>query len=535
MLSARSLLQKAAQRPLASALSVAAAAVSIYVAAAPLLAAHYPPITDLPFHGATVSIIRHYFDQSFHFREQFWFDFSQNPYWSLHVLGALFALVAPVVLATKLAAAVLLFMVPAGLALYFHGLKKSPLLGLFGLPLVWTSLSHWGFINFVGAIGLFAGVVGATLLLLDKPTPGRRLLLAASLFLVLVTHIFRFPFAVAAVIGTTIVMLPATRRISPAILPTLPALLLFIAWWVLRKQSPPTDDLGPLNPVFERLREIPDHLFSGLAGRTERNLAKQAVRLGSIAIGLCALLKGIELSRRDMPDKELRFAICGAILSLCLSGAFVLMYVTLPMQMGVWWSVYPREIVPAILMALGLAPNLPKASFLKIPILALIAYAAVAQAAYVARTYASFDAETRDFQEVVAKIPHAPKLGYLVFDRQHPRFTSPAFIHLPAWVQAEKGGWLSFHFVGWDVWPIRYRKYQIGSPSIPPPTPLRFEWMPERFDLNTRGKFFNWFLVRKVGGPDPRFAKQPDLRLVDHTGAFWLYQRVPPPRDPRAP
>lgn len=534
MLGARSLLHKAAQRPLASALSIAAVAVSIYVAAAPLFAAHYPPITDLPFHGATVSIIRHYFDQSYHFREQFYFDLSQNPYWTLHVLGALFALVTPVVLATKLAAALLLFMVPAGLSLFFHGLKKSPLLGLFGLPLVWTSLSHWGFINFVGAIGLFAATVGASLLLLDKPTPGRRLLLAVSLLLVLCTHIFRFPFAVAAVAGTAIVMFPATRRITPVVLPSLPALSLFLAWWILRKQPPPTDDLGPLTPVFERLREIPDHLFNGLAGRTERNLAKQALRLGLAVIGACAVLKGIELSRREIPAKELRWGACAAVLSICLSAAFVAMYLTLPMQMGLWWSVYPREIVPAILMALGLAPNLPRSSLLRAPLLGLIAYAALAQTSYVAGVYASFDAETLDFRRIIAKIPPSPRLGYLVFDRQHPRFTAPAFIHLPAWVQAEKGGWLSFHFVGWDVWPIRYRK---NSPSVPPPTPLRFEWMPERFDLKTRGQFFDWFLVRKAGGPDPRFAKEPDLRLVERAGALWLYRRDPhaAPRSPSAP
>ena len=542
MLGARPLLRKAARRPLAAALALAAIAVSIYVAAAPLFAAHYPPITDLPFHGATIAIIRHYFDPAYHFREQFWFDFTQNPYWSLHVLGALFALVTPVVLATKLASALLLLMLPAGLALFFHGLKKSPLLGLFGLPLVWTSLAHWGFINFVAAIGLFAATVGATLLLLDKPSHGRGLLLAVLLFLVFFTHIFRFPFALAAVAGTTLVMFPATRRIAPVILPTLPALVVGVAWWVTRKQTP-TEDLGPLTPHFERLNEIPGHLFSGLAGRTELTLARQALRLGTVAISALAVLRAIELSRRELPAKELRWLACGTVLSLGLSAAFLAMYLTLPLQIGVWWSVYPREIVPAILMALGLAPNLPRSSLLRAPILGLVAYAAAAQASYAARAYASFEADTRDFQHILKKIPLGPKLGYLVFDRQHPRFTAPAFIHLPAWVQAEKGGWLSFHFVGWDVWPIRYRK---NAPSVPPPTPLRFEWMPERFDLKTRGKFFDWLLVRKAGPPDPRFAQEPDLRLVEHAGAFWLYRRDPaatpaspappaPPRNPRAP
>jgi hypothetical protein len=533
MLDTRTLLRRAARRPLAAAITIAAIGVSIYVAAAPLFAAHYPPITDLPFHGATASILRHYFDPAYHFREQFWIDISQNPYWSLYALGALFALVMPIVLATKLACAVLLLLLPAGLALFFYGLKKSPLLGLLSLPLVWTSLSHWGFINFVAAIGLFAAVVGAALLVLDRPTPRRRLLLAVSLVLVFLTHIFRFPFAIAAVAGTAVVMYPAARRLTPLIAPTLPAFLLGVAWWLGRSQPAPTEDIGSLLPHFGRLGEIPGHLFNGLAGRTEMNLAKQALRLETAAIAACAVLKGIELSRRDMPARELRWLTCGTVLSVCLCAAFLWMYLALPIQLGNWWWVYPREIVPALLMALGVAPNLPKSSLLRIPILGLVAYAALAQAAFVARAYASFDADTRDFRHVVKKIPQAPKLGYLVFDRQHPRFSTPVFLHLPAWVQAEKGGWLSFHFMGFDSVSIRYRK---DSPAVPPPTPLRFEWMPERFDLKTRGKFFDWFLVRKVGAPDPRFAQEPDLRLVEHAGAFWLYQRDPAAsRAPAAP
>ena len=92
-------------------------------------------------------------------------------------------------------------------------------------------------------------------------------------------------------------------------------------------------------------------------------------------------------------------------------------------------------------------------------------------------------------------------------------------------MQAERGGWLSFHFVSWNAQPIRYRE---AGPDVPPPTPPRFEWTPERFDLATRGKFFDWFLVRRGGGPDPRFAREPDLRLVDHVGTWWLYRREAP-------
>jgi hypothetical protein len=207
---------------------------------------------------------------------------------------------------------------------------------------------------------------------------------------------------------------------------------------------------------------------------------------------------------------------------------FLGMYLTLPMQIGIWWYVYPREVLAALFVAMGICPDLPRAPAWRLPVLGALAYGSAAQAALVAKDWAAFDPTTRDFEQITRALPPAPKLGYLIWDRNDPRFKSPAYIHLPAWVQAEKGGWLSFHFVAWNAWPIRYRAVATeGGADIPPETPLRFEWTPERFDLHTRGSFFDWFLVRRGAGPDPRFAREPQLKLVDHVGAWWLYHREP--------
>src|SRR5262245_26127251 len=152
------------------------------------------------------SILRHYWDPSYHFREQFELHPIAVPYMSQFTLGALLMLVLPPIAAVKVAAAVMIGLVPAGLAVLFHGMKKSPLLGLLGLGLCWCNLTHWGFLNFVGALGLFAISVGLTLLLLDRPTRGRQVALGLTLGALYFTHIFRYPFALAAVVGTAVVM-----------------------------------------------------------------------------------------------------------------------------------------------------------------------------------------------------------------------------------------------------------------------------------------------------------------------------------------
>src|SRR5262249_5154365 len=137
------------------------------------------------------------------------------PYLSMYALGAVLMLILPALAAVKVAAAVMVGLVPAGMAVMFHGMKKSPLLGLLGLGLCWCNLTHWGFLNFMGALGLFAMAVGLTLLVVDRPTPRRQAALGITLVALFFTHIFRYPFALCAVVGTGVVMFPATRRIRP--------------------------------------------------------------------------------------------------------------------------------------------------------------------------------------------------------------------------------------------------------------------------------------------------------------------------------
>jgi len=519
--------------PVTLATAAAAFLASLYVVAWPFTRAHLPPITDLPFHAAAMSILRHYFDPAFHFREQFTVELLKAPYWTMHGLGALLALVMPITAAAKVCSALLLACLPAGLSVLFRGMRKSPLLGLLGLPFVWNTLTHWGFLNFMAALGLFAAVVGFALMVVDAPTRRRQVWLGVSLLLVFSTHIFRFPFAVAAVVGTGVVMYPATRRFRPLIAPLLPSLVPFGIWLLVRDKELSASGMEPIHVHLERLQEVRGFLFGALTSPDELRLADATYWIVGAAMAACLVSGLLEGRWRRLSAPERWWAAGVTVLPLCIAAVFLGLYLTLPMQIGIWWYVYPREVLAALFVAVAICPDLPRAPLARVPILGAVAYASVAQAALVAREWGAYDATTRDFEQITRELPPAPRLGYLVWDRSDPHFKSPAYIHLPAWVQAEQGGWLSFHFVSWNAWPIRYRAggQAGGSPDprgdIPPETPLRFEWTPERFDLRTRGAFFDWFLVKRLGAPDPRFAREAQLKLVDHVGAWWLYHREP--------
>jgi hypothetical protein len=508
-------------RPSSTLLAAGVIAAAAYVVAYPFFVVTYPPITDLPFHAAESSILRHYFDRRFHFREQFELHFFEVPYAAMYVLGAFFALFLPIVWAAKLTAIVLLALLPAGLAVLFHGMRKSPLWGLLGLAFTWCTLTHWGFLNFMGAIGLFAMVAGCTLLVLDRPTTAKKTYLALALFAVFFTHIYRFPFAAATVVGITVLMFPATRRWKPVAVPLLASLALYGAWSLARPRGVEAE-MGPLAIHKERLTEIPEHLFTGFMGNDEWGAAERMGLVFAIVFAAATLLFFLQGRHRGRGFRSWWWGGAVTALPVFLELGFLLAYLVLPMNIGIWWFVYPREVTTALYVALAAMPDLPRQWWLRVPLLAVCAFVTGRMAFITASNWDAFEASNRDFVAIVGQVPPAPKLMYLVFDHSGSSRRVTPFIHMPAWIQAEKGGWLSFHFVGWDVHPIRYRQ---SGPAVPPPTPNRWEWTPERFNMSANGSFFDTFLVRSPSAPDHLFNTDPTVHQVGHEGRWWLYRR----------
>ncbi len=510
-------------QPLSVALSLAALLVALYVVAGPLFSVRYPAMTDLPFHAAQTSTFRHYLDPAFHQREQFSLHPLAVPYISMYALGAALMLVFPMLTAVKIAAAVMLGLLPAGLAVMFHGMKKSPLLGLLGLGLVWCNLSHWGFLNFMGALGLFAMAIGQTFLLLDRPSRGRKLGLALTLIALFFTHIFRFPFALSAVVGTAIFLYPSTRRLRPIVLPLLPAIALMLLWLKVRPAAL-AGEMGPLSVHTERLGEI-GGLLTGSVHDPGEKLAFQAFATVAFRVAIvCLAAQAIRvLLGRSVPP--LRWTLAAVLVPLSCALVFLGLFLVLPMEIGVWWYVYPREATAAAFLILGVFPDLPRSIWLKAPLTLALAVAALDIAQVVNRNYAKFDQATQDFQAITRQIPVGPKLLYLVFDHGGSTRTTTPFIHLPAYVQAERGGWLSFHFAVWGASPVQYRSPDEPGAVVPPPVMTRWEWKPQVFDLKKQGAFFDWFLVRQGRSSDYIFSADPTIERVDHQGSWWLYRR----------
>lgn len=522
------------ESPLRTLLAIVSVAVTLYVVVAPLWSARYPPMTDLPFHAAHTSILRHYWDPSWHFHEQFVLRPIAVPYMLQYGIGALLMLFVPVVPAVKAATAIMLLMMPAGTAVLLHGMKRSPMGALLSLPFVYCALSHWGFISFVAALGLFAAAVGFAMLTLDRPTAGRRAGLAISLVLLFFTHIFRFPMGIAAVVGTAFFLYPATRRFWPIVPPMAPALALFAVWLVVR---PPTLETSAivlrLDP--ERYKEMAELVFGGFTDRAEADALGVFYRVAGfvVAASLFAIVADRRSSGGSRREQERRLAAWLVVLACTI--VFLGLFFTLPMQIGSWWYVYPREVTAAAFIAVAALPGLPRPVTVRAPLVAALAIAAFGYGRFVSKKYAEFDAQTADLRAIMRELPKAPRLLYLIHDHSGSTRTVTPFVHLPAWVQAELGGHLSFNFVGFGAAPIAFRSEGDPIAVVPPKVPLRWEWNAYPFRVLEHGAFFDWFLVRAQAAPDRWFEADPDIERVARVGKWWLYKRVDSPLTGRSP
>lgn len=512
-------------------LALAALALAAYVLVFPFTQARYPPLTDLPFHAAQASILRHYFDPTFHFEEQFSIHPLEAPYVSMYVIGALSAFVLPITAATKLMAISMLALVPAGLAVLLRGMKKDPSWAVLGLGLTWCTLSQWGFLSYMGATGLVAMSAGLALMVVDEPTRVRKLLLSASLIVLFFTHVYRFPFAIAAIVLATWLVFPVTGRFSVLARPLSPGLLLFAFWFVVRPSalSPAFTDLG-FHP--ERIGYVIEHLFGsylpqeGLRPTAEGN-TERSIALASVALTALAVTTALVLGRREpVPtpsDTERAWSRRVTLFAFLYAAGLFALYLTLPLEVGQWFFVYPREIVGVALFLLAAVPPMPRRLPARALVGAIMAFAVAPMAAFVSQRFREFDRVTMDFRNVVQAMPQAPRLLYLIYDLRGSQKRASPFLHLPAWIQAEKGGALAFHFARWGFYPIRYRDL---SPSVPPPFEERFEWTPQNFDVLKQGPWFDTFLVRHYVEPHELFDRDPTIHRVAHFGTWWIYRRT---------
>jgi len=514
-----------------SLLARAAFGATLGLGALPLWSARQLPMVDLPQHLHLISVLHRLNDPTTLYPQTFVARGELTPYLGYYHLVSLLNWLLPLELANRVFLSALVVGLPVAMALLLRALGRPRWPAALTLPFAYGDSFGWGFVNssasFVLALltaGLFVHA------LVDVPRRRRWAVLhAVALLAVLLMHVQGFAFLALALpflLLTTAV--PDTgqgwvRPRLPAVLSTVPAVVLFAVWGAGRLLAPteveagaPWKAWGPLlssanvvtKPVGQNLEEFPRVLANLLVDGSDRWALRAVVIVALIALGLW--LGGWRVAGRERGLE--RWRMVGLAL---IAGA---LFLFLPFDIrGAIYYLNTRYALLAAPLAIAALP--PLAEQVRPFLLALAAVAALVLAVPLVGAFRSFDVEAAPLLRFAEETPPGPRIMGLIFDPGSRVVFHPVFLHAAAVPARLRGGITNFSFALTPHSPLRYR-------GTPPPT-FPSEWRPDGFRWDTMGPAYTHFLVRGVA-PSRIFGPRMDteVRELDNVGTLHWLERI---------
>jgi hypothetical protein len=422
----------------------------------------FPPMVDMPQHAAQAIGLKEIWTG--HYR---WGSLTElnyfTPYWIGYGLLALLAFAFPIIIATK----VLLVAIFLAFVLGFSFLRKEQgapaLLDWFLIPAFFGFAYAWGFMTFLAALAFigpwfyYANIRWAKAETRKQCWIWLGIIGAIGLVLIL-SHIMAFCFFALA----SAIYLVASGKIkknkeSLALMSIyLGFALLFFAF---SRQANPLAPYyayyhAPMawNGFWPSIKSLPDCVFFGSIG--EKN--SPAVFF-AILIALPFLL-GCRFSKKPS--------------AYAMMAAFLLIWLSFPHYAKLTFFIQERFalfFIPAWILCLE-KPSTAKC--LKSAPWVLAASIAAMMQVPLSNRY-SFRIESRQFHDLLGKLPEGEKALSLVFSTNSPYSTTPnVLVQFSSWYQALRGGWVDFNFAWFPPQIIRYRLDKV--PEIRP----GYEWSP---------------------------------------------------------
>jgi len=495
------------------------------VATAPIWAAVFPPMVDLPQHAAQISLFYALRDPAFAFADLFALNLF-TPYLFGYGVIALLVPAVGIVVACKIAISLAIAATPLATRFLLREVGADPYLAWLSFPALYGFAYQWGFVNFLLAAPL--GLLALAFIWRQDRQPS----LATSLVIALLFNFLFFCHALAlALFGVTAALYWACRErtLKSFVAHAWPVATVFplaMIWLLSQKSHPivqiPTQwDLGWLHTV--------DAYYSHMATWTDQQapgwgrISGLFSRLFGIRAQLDALVLGLLLAALPFGIARFRFswtrsvplAVCAAVLLLVpgfvFGTAFVFHRFTqylLPFYLFLFLPAQHRSdaVLPRIARALP-------------PALAFLWIGMMTQKAL------GFNEEARDFAQAIAEIPAERRALSLVFLREDHDSIAPTFLHFPAWYSALKKGVVDKSFAMTQVQPVVYRPEAIAAGAL-----TDHEWEPEFFfRRKIRDGQYDYFIVRAEVDVSPQLfaAAACPPQPFSQVGSWWVYQRNP--------
>ncbi|HSP19396.1 MAG TPA: hypothetical protein VLQ79_07780 [Myxococcaceae bacterium] len=507
----------------------AAFTLALLVGVAPLFSARQLPMVDLPQHLHLISVLHRLDDPTTLYPRVFAARAGLTPYVGYYYPVSLLSWVVPLELANRLFLAAMVAGLPLAMAFLLRSLGRPRWPAVLTVPFSYGDSFGWGFVNSSASFALALLAAGCFVRALADPGHRRRWSVAHGLVLlaVVLMHVQGFLFLAVALpflLLTTRVPDDATGRALrprvPALLSTVPAVLLFGVWGAGRLLAPaeveegaPWKAWGPLlsaqnlsfKPLRQNVEEFPEVLANLLRDGGDRWALRAVAAIAVVALALW--LAGHRSASREGRVERWRLAGLAVLAGL--------LFLVLPFDIrGAVYYLNTRYAHLAAPLLVSAVP--PVAARLRPLLLAAGAVAALVLALPLGSAFRAFDVEAAPLLRFADETAPGPRIMGLVFEPGSRVLRLPVFLHAAAVPARLRGGITNFSFARTPHSPIRYR-------GTPPPT-FPSEWRPDGFHWETMGPAYDHFLVR---GVDPRAILGPHLgtevTLVDAAGGMaWL-------------
>ena len=426
------------------------------IAAAPVWIVRHPPLTDMPFHLATIRVVHSIHDPAFGIDGDLVVALGRTQYILYYLVGSALAFVMPLAWANVVLMSAYMAGTVLALRALLRALRKDERQCFFVVPLLVNVMFMYGLLPFLVGIPLMMWGLATAVRHFERPTVRTGVLLTVLALATFYSHIFTFGIFALGVAA----MFPWARPREwwRAALPLVPAAG-FLLWWLVGTEAGRlTFGAVTENPKNEVPGNQPlpfDAAIGDAHNQVTNVFADSSDEILLVAMAAVALL-AFGLAHGDAPERRSTPARAYVLLPV----ACVILYFVLPRGHGYIWLISQRFPILFLMMSIPLL-RMPKG--IRGAIVGTLAFAVAAASTFNAcKHFIAFETrsdEVGGFEEALEHMEPGKKVCALMQDRGssviNGRFVP--YLHFGSYYQVEKGGVVMFTYTGYAHWPIQFK------------------------------------------------------------------------------
>jgi hypothetical protein len=461
------------------------------LASAPAWIVKHPPMQDLPFHLATIRIIKSFHDPAYGFAHDFALTLGRTQYVVYYLIGAALAFFVGVTAANVLLVSTYLGGTVLALRALLRALGRDERLCLLVIPLLVNMMFLYGLFPFLLGIPIMLWALAIAVAHFERPTVKSTIALCVLALTLFFSHIF--PFGIFCIGFAAMFPWHRPGRWLRSLAPAVPAGLTLV-WWTFftdagrLTRGAATDSAGDTHlPIDAAIGAIPSWFTNVLRDNSDE--------VATVALALVVVAAfGLSVGERDT-------ATPGARRFVLLPLACMVLYFVLPQEHGYIWLIAQRFPILFAIVAIPLVrmPRGAAGTFITVAALSVGAVSIVNTCRHFVRYELE---EVGDIDGAIDAMDPGRKVCALIYDKASMVMNNQPFLHFGSYYQVRKGGVVMFTYAGYAHWPVDFLPGHYPPPGHGPAR-LRWEWTPEQVTIGEIYPYYDYVLTRGNGFHPP--------------------------------